>query len=382
MSKARERQNKRRQQQDMVRRTDGRTTRRQIRPEGSFQLPEINMPGGRWLWLIPLSIVILVGVVVVLGLINPPDIITPPNAIWLNADWSYNQPSGDAVQALTSQLQDNDIGRLFIYTSSLKADGTWSGLVDDRNRFNEVDDRLTELVLQIRDIAPQLELYAWVEITTTGSSGYRLDNLQIHNTIGNFSTLMVNEMGFDGVLLDVKPIFEENEDLLTMMRSVRADIGLDTPMLVVVPADLTPTNTGLILPAQIAPGTEWSAEFKQRVALQADQIVITAYNSYHTSPVDYIEWVSYQVESFAAAMTEINTGATILVSVPAYEENLPAHDGTIESMAGALDGVRRGVNRLELETEMPLFAGVAIFADHPLTASEWSIFSDKWGNEN
>ncbi|MDQ7026870.1 MAG: hypothetical protein Q9P01_00800 [Anaerolineae bacterium] len=382
MSKARERQKKRRQQQEMVRRSDGRMARHQTRPQDSFQLPQINLPGGRWLWLIPLSIVVLVAVVVVLGLINPPDDITPPNAIWLNADWSYSEPSTETVQALTSQFQENNIGRLFIYTSSLKADGTWSGLVDDRNRFNEVDDRLSDLVLQIREVAPQLELYAWVEITTTTSSGYRLDNLQIHNTIGNFSTLMVNEIGFDGVLLDVKPIFEENEDLLTMMRSVRAKIGLDTPMLVVVPADLTPTDTSLILPAQIAPGTEWSAEFKQRVALQADQIVITAYNSYHTSPVDYIEWVSYQVEAFAAAMTEFDTGATILVSVPVYEENLPAHDGTIESLAGALDGVRRGVSRLELGTEMPLFAGVAIFADHRLTDSEWSIFSDKWGNQN
>jgi hypothetical protein len=380
MSKARERQ-KKRVQQDMVTRSDGRTQRRQIRPEGSFQMPEISIPGGRWLWLIPLSLIVIVVVVVALGFINPPETVTPPNAIWLNVDWSYSQPSAEPLEALTAQLEDNQIGRLFIYTSSLKPDGTWSGLLDDRNRFNEVQERLTELVRQLRDTAPLLELYAWVEVTTTTANGYRLDNLQVHNTVASFSLMMVNELGFDGVLLDVKPIFEENEDLLVLMRTIRAEIGLDTPMLMVVPADLTPSNTGLILPAQIAPGTEWSAEFKQRVALQANQIVITAYNSYHTSPVDYIEWVAYQVESFAAALSEMNTGATILVSVPAYEEHLPAHDVAIESLAGALDGVRRGVDGLpvEAETTTPVFAGVAIFTDHPLTENEWEIFGDKWG---
>ena len=380
MSKARERQQKRRQQ-EMVTRTEARTPRRQIRPEGSFQMPEISIPGGRWLWLIPLSIIVIVAVVVVLGFINPPETVAPPDAIWLNADWSYSQPAAETLAAFTAQLENNEIGRLFIYASSLKPDGTWSGLLDDRNRFNEVQERLTELVRQLHDTAPLLEIYAWIEVTATTANGYRLDNLQVHNTVASFSLMMVSELGFDGIVLDVKPIFEENEDLLVLMRAIRAEIGLDVPMLVVVPADLTPSDTGLILPAQIAPGTEWSDEFKQRVALQANQLVITAYNSYHSSPVDYIEWVAYQVESFTAALSEMSTGASILVSVPAYEENLPAHDVAIESLAGALDGVRRGVDRLpmtEAETTNPIFAGVAIFTDHPLTENEWEVYRDKW----
>ncbi len=380
MSKARERQTKRRQTQEMVRRTDT-PARRQTAPEGSFQLPEFQLPFASWLLLLPLGVIVIIVVVITLGFINPPEVEVLPNAIWLDASWSYSQPSIDDLSAFTRTVRDNDIGRLFIYTSSLKADGTWSGIVNDRNRFNEVEERLTNLVTQLRAASPNLELYAWVEVTTTTPTGYRLDNLQIHNTVSNFSTLMVNDIGFDGVLLDVKPIFEENEDLITMLRTVNDAIGLDTRLLLVVPADLTPTGTDLVLPPVIAPGTEWSAEYKQRVALGADLLVITVYNSYHSNPVDYIEWVAYQVDTFTAALTQMDTGATILVSVPAYAENPPAHDASIESLAGALDGVRRGVDRLVVETEeTPVFEGVAIFTDHLLTADEWSIFSDKWAN--
>jgi hypothetical protein len=183
--------------------------------------------------------------------------------------------------------------------------------------------------------------------------------------------------GFDGVLLDVRPIFEENADLPQLIRSVRAAIGLGTPLIVSVPPDLTPLDTTLRLPAVIAPGTQWSAEYKQRIALQADQIVIQAFNSYQTDPVAYIEWVSYQVTSYVDALSAIGSGTTITVSVPEYAERLPAHDPAIESLSGALDGVSRAVLELD-ETTLPFFAGVAIFADRDLQDADWQIFSDKW----
>src|SRR5215207_2221468 len=167
MSKARERQTKRRQTQEMVRRTDTHPPRRQTAPEGSFQLPEFQLPFGSWLLLIPLGVIVIIGVVIALGFINPPEVEVLPNAIWLDSRWSYSQPPIDDLSAFTRTLRENDIGRLFIYTSSLKADGTWSGILDDRNRFNEVEERLKNLVTQLRAASPNLELFAWIEVTTT-----------------------------------------------------------------------------------------------------------------------------------------------------------------------------------------------------------------------
>jgi hypothetical protein len=382
MSKARERQRKRLRNREQSRRSDQRTTRRQIMPEGSFELPQVNLPGGRWLLLVPLGIILMVVVIAALGLINPPELETPPNALWLDAKWAYAEHDVDALTTFTRTLRDNKVGRLFIYVSSLKSDNSWSGLTDGRNRFLDVEESLTELVGHLRIISPDLELYAWIEISTMTASGYRLDSLQVHNAVANFSNNMINQIGFDGVLLDVKPLFEENEDLLTLMRAVRDEIGFDARMVIAVPADLTPSGTDLVLPGVIAPGTEWDAEFKQRIAVLPDQIVITAYNSYHDNPVAYIEWVAYQVKSFAAALSESEVGATILISIPNYQANPPAHDISVEGMAVALEGVRRGQDTLEAEMERPLFAGVAIFTDHDLTDTEWDVFKQQWVQAN
>jgi hypothetical protein len=374
MTRARDRLQQRRQEREMVRVSS--RNRQQIQTGEEFKMPQIRLPGGRWLLLIPAA-VLLVGIVVfVLAFINPPETTTPPNAIWLDARWSHQDRSSDEIGALMSRLQRSDIGTIYLYASSLSPDNTWAGLTAGDNRFLEVEPILRSFMERARAAYPAARIYAWIEVLATTADGYRLDRPEVQSAVAAFSSRMIAD-GFDGVLLDVRPIFEENADLPQLIRSVRAAIGLGTPLIVSVPPDLTPLDTTLRLPAVIAPGTQWSAEYKQRIALQADQIVIQAFNSYQTDPVAYIEWVSYQVTSYVDALSAIGSGTTITVSVPEYAERLPAHDPAIESLSGALDGVSRAVLELD-ETTLPFFAGVAIFADRDLQDADWQIFSDKW----
>jgi hypothetical protein len=190
---------------------------------------------------------------------------------------------------------------------------------------------------------------------------------------------MVNVLGFDGVLLDVKPIFEENEDYIQILRNVRREITTEKLLLVAVPPDLTPSGTSLNLPSVIAPATEWSLDYKKRVALLANQIIITAYNSYQSNPVDYIEWVAYQVDSYIAALSELeDTTTSIMLSLPNYANKPPAHDISVESLAGALDGVTMALSDLD-ESQAQLFGGVAIYSDGLPSDTEWAVFLQKWG---
>lgn len=375
MSTARERQQKRRERQAMVHRTTPPSS--QIVPKGRIQLPQIYVPGGRWMLLIGAGALILALVIFLLALINPPDTGHLPNAIWLNVDWAYQEHSDEQLQVLADDLRNHQIGTVFLFASSLRADGTWSGLASGNNRFSEVEAQLQANLDQLRALYPGVQVYAWIEVNAV-TPIYRLDDLQIQNTIANFSNRLVNRLRFDGVLLDIKPIFEESEDYVQLLRTVRREIGVDRMLMVAVPPDLTPSGTQLRLPINlIAPGTEWTAEYKQRVALLADQIVVTAYNSYQTDPVDYIEWVSYQVDSYVEALSALETDTTIMISVPLYESHLPAHDASIESFAAGLDGVRRGVIELD-ELTRPMVTGVAIYADRDVTGADWSIFSEKW----
>lgn len=372
MSKARDRQKQRRTQREMVRKSG---TSTQVAPEANIKIPEIRIPGGQWLVLIPAAGLIFIAVVLALRFINPPEPETLPDAIWLDKNWTYLEHSNEEVLDLVADLRVNNVGTIYLFTSSLNADGLWSGNAVGSS-FNVVEPLLATLISQLRDAYPQLQLYAWIEVNTVAPD-YRLDRPQIQNTVANFSQSMITELDFDGVLLDVKPIFEENEDYIQLLRTVKRQIGIDTELIVAVPPDLTPTGTQLSLPGLIAPGTEWSNEYKQRVALLANQIVVTAYNSYQANPVDYIEWVSYQVDSYIEVLSNLDTNTRIVVSVPNYDSTSQAHDPEIESLAAALDGAVRSDEMLD-ESTRQLLAGVAIFTDHILSDEEWTIYRQRW----
>lgn len=376
MSKARERRSKRRERDEASKHTSRSSP--QIVPEGRFELPKMDIQGGRWLILIPLGVIIFFGVIFLLGQVNPTETGVEPNAIWLDASWSYVQRSDEELAQYALQLRENRIGHIFLYVSSLKNDNTWSGLVNARNRFTEVEPQIQNFMARLRAVNPNVRLYAWIEVTANQPE-YRLDNLQVQNTVANFAERMISQNGFNGILLDVKPLFSEDENYPALVRAVRASIGLDTQLLLAVPGDLTPSETALNQPSMIAPNTQWSVEYKQRVALQANQIVINAFNSYRSEPVDYIEWVTYQVDSYVNALSALETSTTVLISVPLYDGSPPAHDTQVESLSAALDGVRRGIEILDEDTR-PLVQGVAIFSDRDLTASDWAVYQAKWLN--
>ncbi len=376
MSSARERREKRREA--MVSRPAG--APRQIERGDAPKLPSFNVNIPRWALLVPIAIALVIGVILGLGLLNPPATSTPSNAIWLDRAWTYESPSDDAITALVAQLRAHDVGYVYAFTSSLKADNTWSGIIEQSNRWNnEAEPLVAGFVDRLKILYPDVEIFAWIEVVAELPNGYRLDRAPVQRAVAEFSSRMVNTLKFDGVMLDVKPIADGNEDLLVLLRTTRGEIGLTTPLGVAVPADLTPSNVTFGLPSVIAPNTVWSTQYKQRVSLQADQMIITAYNSYQENPVDYIFWVGYQVNAFTQALSDVTTNSRVLIGIPNYAEFLPAHRPNVESIAGALDGISQAYPDLSA-AQRALLQGVAIFTDKPLTEGEWRIFREKWIN--
>lgn len=376
MSKARERREKRRQRRDVI--SKGTQTLRQIETPDNVRIPKVQMPRNRWLFLIPLAVIVLFGVISALGSVNPLDAVSLPNAIWLDATWSYDDPSDEEITELVNTLRTNQIGILYVYISSLGSDNIWAGdVTTNRDQFSDVAPGVESFISRLDAAYPDATIYGWIEFLTNPPQGYRMDNPEVHQIIADFSLQTLEDFALDGVMLDVKPVFEDSTDYLTLLRAVRQALGLDQRIAVTAPADLTPRGTLLNLPEVIAPGTEWSEDFKESVGLLVDQIVVTAYNSYHTNPVDYIEWVRYQVEAYSRAIDTITDEGFLLIGIPNYDDMLPAHDRDIESLAGALDGTLRGINSLN-EARQAVIQGVAIFTDDPLTADEWRIYQEKW----
>jgi len=323
-----------------------------------------------------------VGVVMIAGLVagslalRSPDALPLNNAIWLDRSWTFGDHESDHFRALTDRLIENQIGTVFAYVSSLGIDNRWTGGLQGKVGFMDSRSALADFVSALKSENEQLRVFGWIEIWShlDNVDRNRLDNTDLQRNIADFSRLLVSQLGFDGVLLDVKPLFSDNNDLIRLIGRMQSAVGLHIPIAVAVTADLTPP----VLHAQdigsIAPGTMWSPSFKKKVMAAADEVVLLMYQSYRQEPLDYVNWVAYHVETY---IKEMEDETDILISIPDYRGASSAHNPQIETMARALDGVRKGLRRLD-EDKRTLLTGIAIYSDEQLSQSDWDIFRESW----
>ena len=343
----------------------------------AVRLSALLAPRNRWKVGAAGAVVVVAGAAV-LGTIVLRDEEDLPlnNAIWLDRTWAYGDLDDARLSEFSSQMVENRIGTAYAYVSSLGIDNRWSGGPQGKSSFMDARATVADFVSAFKNKNEQFELLAWIEIWThlDNTDGYRLDDPNLHQNIADFCRLLVEQLGFDGVLLDVKPLFSANDDFIRLIRRVRSAVGLESPIAVAVTADLTPHDLRLQDVPQIAPGTMWSSEFKQRVMVSADEVVLLMYQSYRQERLDYVNWVAYHVETYINLL-ETDTG--VMVSIPNYGGTSSAHNPEIETMAAALDGVNEGLRRLD-EDRRPLLTGIAVFSDEQLGQAEWNVFREQW----
>ncbi|MCY4537491.1 MAG: hypothetical protein OXE52_04585 [Chloroflexi bacterium] len=336
----------------------------------------MSTPIWRIFFGISAGILIVAGVVFGLGALKGGETVTYDNGIWLDRTWTHGRVDNARISEFAGRLKQNQIGKLFAYASTLNMDGRWTGGAQGEGSFMESRADVADFVQRFKERHQAAAIYAWIEIWANldPADGYRLDSMALHENVADFSRLLVEGLGFDGIMLDVKPLFDENDDLIRLIRSVRSAIGLEKPIAVAVPADLTPTDRGLVPLTSIAPGTMWSSNYKQRVMVSADEVVLLMYQSYRQDTLDYINWVAYHVETY---VNLLGGDTRILVSIPNYGGPSAAHNPSVETMSAALDGVILGVSRLA-EDDKSRLTGVAIFSDEYLDQSQWNLYRETW----
>ncbi len=298
------------------------------------------------------------------------------NAIWLDRTWVYGDIGDAQMLEFADRLVAHRIGKAYVYVSSLDIDNRWTGGPQGADGFMNSRLAVAQFVDAFKSQNDRVDLLAWIEIWThlDRVDGYRLDDTNLHQNIADFSRLLVDQLGFDGVLLDVKPMFAGKDDFIRLIRRVRSAVGSEHTIAVAATADLTPHDLRLQEIPTIAPGTMWSSNFKQRIMVLADEVVLLMYQSYRQSRLDYVNWIAYHVETYVNLL-EANTD--ILVSIPNYGGASSAHNPEVETMEAAIDGVREGLRRLD-EVERALVTGVAIFSDEQLSEADWALFREQW----
>jgi hypothetical protein len=198
----------------------------------------------------------------------------------------------------------------------------------------------------------------------------------VQTQVAQLSQTAVQEFEFDGVFIDV-PIFTDDENFLALLRRVRSSLGESDLLAAAVMPDLHPSNDAVPASPQIAPGTEWSFEFKQSVVLLLDQIAIMAFYSNLTSTDDYTQWTAYQVTSYIAAIEALGADmpTVLIVAMPTIDPG-NGHDPAVENIASAAAGIRAG---MEQSGELASFVrGAGIYADYTTDDEEWAQFASQW----
>jgi hypothetical protein len=343
---------------------------RQLRATGGFELPQIQIPNTTRLILFGGAGLIFI-VIVILGLgrfAGESLPVTIPNAIWLGPQYTYEQPNDAQVSNLVVRLREHSIGTVYAWVSLLQSTNTWS----DTARL----DRLRAFVDQLKRLYPEVRIYGWLSVdaqSTTDSP--RLADQELQRIVADFSRRMTAEFGFDGVMLNVVPVANNDSNYLNLLRGVRSSIGEDSSLAVAVPPDWSPTEVGIPRAPDIEPGTVWEQNYKQRVALISDHIVVAAYNTGFTDSVDYARWMAYQVETYAAALAELQSTTELIIGVPAYSA-APLHDPLVENVESAVTGIQAGMQAAGEAAER--ITGIALYAEWEATESDWSQFRAMW----
>ncbi|HYO88228.1 MAG TPA: hypothetical protein VER79_06235, partial [Candidatus Limnocylindrales bacterium] len=197
---ARERQQRRKNQQAALP-PPPRKAPRQTAPASRVQLPVLRLPFNRiWLTIIGAVLVVII-IVFLLGQLRPARVQAGPNGIWAGTEWTYETPDDAAVRVFAGQLKENEIGTVYAWVSWLQEDGNWRGTLNFPNVKAFVD--------HFRAAYPEATLYGWVSLPVNGGEdGYRLDDEGVQDAIAEFSVRVVNDFGFDGVFLNIEPVWD------------------------------------------------------------------------------------------------------------------------------------------------------------------------------
>lgn len=364
--KARERQLRRQQRRRPQAAPSSRSSRHLLSPDRvKITLPTIRIPRFRLIIGAVIGLFLFGGVILALRGFKPPEPDVMPHALWVGTEWTYAVHEPETIESFAQQLRENRIGTLYAWVSWLQEDATWRGA----ENFGAV----RAFIGQMKTAYPELHVHGWIGFPTEiGAVGYRLDNVELQDNIADFSASVVNELGFDGVFLNVEPVWDGNEDFLELLRKVRASVGDNVPLSVAIPPDWSPEGVNIPVPPLIVPGTIWEKEYKQSVALLSDQMAIMAYNSGLSAADDYAEWVAYQVQVYADAVSELGQGTELLIGIPTYEAAPPAHDPLVENVESALQGYANGLR--QSGDAASFVRGLAIYAEWTTDDLEWAQF--------
>ncbi|WP_348533203.1 hypothetical protein [Kitasatospora sp. MAA4] len=288
------------------------------------------------------------------------------DAVWLGHGW-VDGHKGPADLAALPQLVRGGVHDLYVHAGPLEHDGSLPAALYPQARA---------LIDAVHRELPGVRVQAWLgDLVEPEADGLHLDQAAVRDRI-TASARQVLDAGFDGVHLDLEPLHSGDGGYLALLDQVHAltaargvPLSVATPQIDPLPA--------LHTAAALLTGHPkwWSQAYFAQVARRTDQIAVMSYDTAMPTQALYTGYVAQQT---ALALEVTPPSVDLLMGLPAYYADQWGHQGSAETVAAAVRGVRLGLTRNAVDRRT---FGVGMYADFTATAADWASYRDDWCRE-
>ena len=127
-------------------------------------------------------------------------------------------------QAVVTVHAEHQIGTVYAWVSWLKEDMTWGGRRDGTDEFTEVQPDVMAFVEAFKELYPESILYGWVSMP---ANIHDMSDADVRTEVAEFSERVIREMNFDGVFLNIEPVWNNDTSFINLLRDVREAVGED-----------------------------------------------------------------------------------------------------------------------------------------------------------
>jgi hypothetical protein len=286
------------------------------------------------------------------------------NAVWLEHRWLEKDHPPEEIEALLASLDRRGIVYAFPHLIPFNGAG--------RLPLHSREEMRTVLAVA-RRVSPKLKVLPWVGGLRVGYKRQRPGTVDLSD-IGQRQRIVAEcrglmDEGFDGVHVNIEPVPDGDVEFLALLRSLRTAIGGGI-------LSLSATRPGpFALP--FAPNFLWSPEYYVRVASEADQLVVMAYDTALPTPALYRRYVAYAASSMTRNLAHAGR-ARVLFGIPTYDGTGLMHRADIENPENAIAGLVAGLRGVG---GGGTFEGVALYAEWTTDEEEWRTYERLWRND-
>ncbi|MCW2873829.1 hypothetical protein [Actinacidiphila oryziradicis] len=289
------------------------------------------------------------------------------DAVWLGHSWVDGRRDASDIAALKRLVGGTGIRDLYVHAGPLEHDGSL--------RASLYRSDAAWFIREAHRAFPGVRVQAWLGdvVSHGGSAGLRMGDAATRARI-RASAVQVLDAGFDGVHLDLEPVYSGDRGFLALLDSVhRTTAARGVPLSVATPKiDPLPALHSTV---GRLPGTPkwWSQKYFGEVAGRVDQVAVMAYDTGMPLPSLYGGYVAQQT---ALALEATPASTDLLIGLPAYHTDNMGHHASAETVSAAARGARLALARHARGRER---FGLALYVDFAATPGDWAAYRSSWG---